>query len=566
MESLLSLSRKLTKQLLDGKKEKLGKEFFYMFSISKFILLKETILKKDSQEHILHFDNIKNKKYIPVIYELYDYIRKNGTYHIKESDSVLLQKRTNDSQKLTKALWILNKVRDSFVHGQYKFDFEHDLIIIDNNHMEENEPYSLKCAIPLNLLNGLSFFITELENNNESKESILERYNTYLKEISNEYNIDISKYLKNSFINNINKQYDNKLNIKLYDNNNYNLNYYNNNNYIYNNLDMVYDKPAISSKPKKDEYTTYDIPGQSKIKRYISVLELNELKKIISLLVNYKPKNSNEEELIYRILLEYKSIIERKEELEKEEEFHGKTQNLLNEIYHILGIKNKSKNMDAIISLYNYMALSFSYEPKIDFSYIKTDGLIFEFDQNYSNTISAIHNKCKDFNEEIEFQIKHYNDHPNDGFRHSLMDKFAKFYTDILNRLSNKNEMIIKSIRNSVEHGNYKAFKEGYVGLYDLPKQNDTSTVKFKCIATPDTLLNITNAINKESLKEEFTLEDFFNELKNIVKDDSCNKLINNLNLMSNIIFGRDLDANKTMESMYHSAIVTALNNSITKR
>ena len=43
-----------------------------MFSISKFILLKERILKKDSANNILYFNNVKDAKYIPAILSFAD--------------------------------------------------------------------------------------------------------------------------------------------------------------------------------------------------------------------------------------------------------------------------------------------------------------------------------------------------------------------------------------------------------------------------------------------------------------------------------------------------------------
>lgn len=43
MKELIKLSRELVENLLDGNKKKLGKEYYLMFTISKFILLKERI-------------------------------------------------------------------------------------------------------------------------------------------------------------------------------------------------------------------------------------------------------------------------------------------------------------------------------------------------------------------------------------------------------------------------------------------------------------------------------------------------------------------------------------------
>ena len=44
MKDLIKLSRELVENLFNGKQQKLGKEYFFMFSISKFILLKEIYL------------------------------------------------------------------------------------------------------------------------------------------------------------------------------------------------------------------------------------------------------------------------------------------------------------------------------------------------------------------------------------------------------------------------------------------------------------------------------------------------------------------------------------------
>lgn len=577
MIKLIELARELTEKLLNDESHKLSKEYFYMFSISKFVLLKEKIVKKDSQNHILYFNNIKNRKYIPILYELYDYISKNGRYQIKRTDIVSLEELNTDSQKLAKAVWILNKMRDSFAHGMYSFDFENEVIIINNDHSNETEPYCLQCTIPIELLNSLSFFINDLENE-DKKKNTLQRYKEYLSQLANQYNINYEKYYNNPYIYNINKKYDNdykieKINKDIYYNNDnkINYNYYNidNSTYNYNSTHSEQSYPKKNkAKPQYDKFE-FEIPNSSVIRHYINEMELEELRQLINLVTKYKPKNKHEVELIYKILFEYKTIIERVYELQENEEFSKKTQHLIDEIYGILDIKKKSKKMDAIVSLYNYMVLSFSQIKNIsdvDLSYVKTEGLYFEFDQNYSNTIKALNSLCEDFNNKIEPLLEKYSKHPNDSFRHSLMDTFAKFYTDVLKKYNDKNTMIITSIRNSVEHGNYIAIKGGYVGLYDQPKQNDNITRKFSCVSSPETLFKIATDINKKALKENYTLKDFFKELENVVDNETYKKIIHNLNELSKIIFGKELETDNTMEKMYYSALVTVLKNATTKR
>ena len=95
MKELIKLSRELVENLLDGNKKKLGKEYYLMFTISKFILLKERILKKDSANKILYFNNVKYAKYIPAILSFADEIKKNGDYKI-DNTSIMLKENNID--------------------------------------------------------------------------------------------------------------------------------------------------------------------------------------------------------------------------------------------------------------------------------------------------------------------------------------------------------------------------------------------------------------------------------------------------------------------------------------
>lgn len=174
MKNLVKLSRELVENLLSGNKQKLGKEHFFMFSISKFILLKERILKKDSRNNILYFNNIKNAKYIPAILSFAEEIKKNATYQIN-CTTIKLKKENKNFQKLSEALWFFNKVRDSLAHGQYTIDLENDILLINNDHSNEaNNAYKLVCSIPIQLLNSISFYIEEI--NEKTNEKDLSRH------------------------------------------------------------------------------------------------------------------------------------------------------------------------------------------------------------------------------------------------------------------------------------------------------------------------------------------------------------------------------------------------------
>ena len=76
----LNLARMITEKFLAEDNPHFGQDAFYMFSVSKFILLKERIIKKDSINNILYFDNSKFNAYIPIILDFYKQILKSGNY------------------------------------------------------------------------------------------------------------------------------------------------------------------------------------------------------------------------------------------------------------------------------------------------------------------------------------------------------------------------------------------------------------------------------------------------------------------------------------------------------
>ena len=209
------------------------------------------------------------------------------------------------------------------------------------------------------------------------------------------------------------------------------------------------------------------------------------------------------------------------------------------------------------------MSLIFSQTEEIDYSKIKMHHMYINFNPkdevetkgiaiNYFNTIESIKRKCSEFNLKIESYISNYDNNQNS--RPFLMNSFAKFYAEIMEAMGKRNKFIIDSVRNAVEHGNYKHHKKGYVVMYDQTDHNDDETIKFVAAANPQALFNITRQI--ESIKsDEFLLGDFVRQLSSIIGNELFEKTWNNLNQLSNIIFGKELNLSYTMENMYHEAL-----------
>ncbi len=595
MKNLIRLSRELVENLLNGNKQKLGKEYFFMFSISKFVLLKERILKKDSVNNVLYFNNVKDAKYIPAILSFADEIKKNGNYQINNT-SIRLKKTDRDSQKLAEALWLFNKVRDSLAHGQYTIDLENDSILINNDHSNAiNNAYKLVCSIPIKLLNSISFYIEEINKKTDEKE-LSRAYREYLEKIATNYDIDTKKLFDNNYIININKYYNNKLKLddyKYY--NDYDNNKYYNNPYNINNEFINKDKNFERKTKQNKDFISTDEIGDDKIKKLLNNLTIEELYRLVELLLEYKPTSEKQKEQINQIIKKFKSLVDQRIKLEEQKIFDAKSSKLMSEISDILGIKVGTKNADATIALYMYMNLVFSQSSEIDYSHICLRNLIIDvnpykyedkdldnlnlsdnerqkisstinFEKNYMNIKNYINKLCTEFSEKMNIRIEAYYNNPSESFRNLLMDIYAEFYTSIMYSIGNRNQLIITSIRNSVEHGNYYVNKNGSLILYDQTDHSDNKSIKILCGALPQQLFDIAKTIELGDSKDKYNMDDFFKELETIVDKTTLNNIMNTMNNFSKIIFGKDIDVNNSMEHMYQEAITNIVSQRISKK
>ena len=573
----LNLARMITKKFLAEDNPHLGQDAFYMFSVSKFILLKERIIKKDSVNNILYFDNNKFNAYIPIILDYYKQILKSGSYTRNDTTIELSDKR-NKPHKFEDAIWCFNKVRDSLAHGKYSFDFNRKCIIIDN--VAEDNSYSLKCEIPIDLLNSFTFFVEE-NITKVDKEELKQLYKVYIKKMTASFDVDNKVYynpyiynyipyndyiIKNSIITN-----DYKIDNSKIKSNNYN--YSNISDNIMKKKGYEYGKIGYSDQVFENDDAITEKEIDFVLNQEIDKLSIEELCKLAKLLLLVKSKNTKEKEQIIVLLKQFKILLSQYSAKKDDKEYTRKTEDLIVEMQNILGIKNSCKKSNGIISLYNYMSLVFSQVEGIDYSRLKIHQMLISFTPNnriegtavnYFNTIESIKKKCDEFNLKMESHISNYSNNQNQNYRHSLMDSFAKFYTEIMGAIGNRNKYVIDSVRNAVEHGNYKYHKKGYVVMYDQTDHNDDDTIKFVAAVNPQALFNISKQI--ESTKsDEFLLSDFVNQLSSIIGNELFERTWNNLNQLSNIIFGKELNLSYTMENMYHEALATIVSASIKK-
>ena len=348
---------------------------------------------------------------------------------------------------------------------------------------------------------------------------------------------------------------------------------------------------GIQSKPNQ-LYTSTEEKDDNIIKTDLNKLKIEELYRLVKLLLDYNPTSEKQKEQITKIIKEFKSLVDESIKLEEQKVFDTKSSELMREISDILGIKVGTKNKDAYIALYMYMNLVFGRKNEIDYSHICLRNLIVDinpykykdkdldnpdlteeekqkiskiinYEKNYLNIKNYINKLCIDFSNKMDSRIKIYYTNPSENFRHSLMDIYAEFYTSIINYIGKRNQLIISSIRNSVEHGNYYVNKNGSLILYDQIDHSDNNSIKFLSSTLPQQLFDITKTIELCDSKDKYIMDDFFKELEHIVDKTTLNNIMNTMNNYSKIIFGKNIDINNSMEQMYQEALANIISQHI---
>lgn len=443
---LIKLARELTDKFLNHKEYKLRKEHFIMFSISKFILLKEMLVKKDTRTNTLYFDDIKNERYIEMIMLLAKEIKKDGVVSY-DRDVTQLESQSLDN-KLKEAIWIFNKVRDSLAHGRYEIDLDNDAINIDNDFSSDlSNPFKLVCTIPVSLLNSISYYV-------EYGNTSLEKYKDVKLKYLNIFEIDKDLFYKNN-------DYLKKI--------------------LYNNKEEIdYKSSSYINKTVTDG---------------LILSKEDEIKEIISLL--YK---------------------------KREKETSKKTIQIIREMSDILGLGNEEAY--GIVALYNYMSIVLLNKQSEDYVYFPLDGIEWMFTKSNGfeeNTKEKIKDTCEKFLEKGVLAIKVYYEHPSEKFRESIMYMFAKFYTDILDKLSIINKLVLSNIRNGVAHGNFNCINNEIV-LFNQENHLDSKDIKFGCKARSEDLFELTKRID---LKDStFKVKDFYNTLSCYIDNGLLSRII----------------------------------------
>ena len=481
-------ARRFASKCISDKLKDLNPNEYYILQISKFILLKEKLIKKDRKSN-LHFDYDCYHEYVPTIKEIGDTLIKNATkLQIKNVLNVIIEpEKYNNDLELKYYILLIHKLRDCLAHGTYDVDFKKRVILINN----DTNDMDLITYIPMDLI---------------------EKF-TYIKMPTR-----ISHYKKIDY-----KGLDigNKDNIYF---NNYKYNNIDNNQYIYNRKDNI-------------EYISPDIERRS------NKYKIEELEVLRSLIVY-----ANSIGLPHEFL---DSIAKQVKQTGIQEEFGKRIpivftiKSLVDEISSIIGIKTKSANPYAFVATYNYMQIYLSNKyhelwnkrPEI-LSHLRLSKINPIFSPN-PDSYKLINDTIRNIIKRTRKAIEKYKFVSNITYKEKILNdintSFKNNIGSILKILGNRNMDIITGIRNSIEHGNFMDF-DGEVVLYDKDDQNDDESVNFISMGSCKDYFELIETLDLKLLTP-LTNNELLEELKGMVSKDLLDEfrlLIEEINELNN--------------------------------
>ena len=550
-------AREFAKRTLEGERNDVEKEDYIMFLLSKFVLLKENIIKKNIDENILYFDYEKNYKYLNAIKYIVDYVRKNGILISNNIEVIILPENLKVDESLKAYIRDFHKIRDSIAHGKYQPDAEKGLIKINNTNIKENEPktensFDIKIDLPIEILEIFEYIISNPKEKYSEEE--IDNFNKQIETSRKKYKYDYSKINKNI----INKEYyeinniinkratiDTKKQNKIMNNqpkdnlkqinNIINKEYYEINNIINKKatIDVGKQNKIMNNQPKDNFKQTSNILNNKDtkyiIKEYEKILEEildctrtsnsiseNKKQKILYLLSKYK-------------LLKYdfnKNTIVIKRTSKPEDSVVRKLKVIIDEIAAIIGINKEENSVIEIPATYNYLQILLSTkEESIEQSPADEKSLgklkISKLNPKYLLTDSqadVINKKIKLTTKKIRKMINQYINHKTIEQREYIMIEFKRLNEELFEALIIRNKEIIASIRNSIEHGNIEP-QNGDMKLYDQTDPKDEESTNFTCKGSPKDFLEVFEKIELQDKNDDFSYKDFLHEIEYILQD-----------------------------------------------
>ncbi len=480
-------ARLFAKKCLSDKLFDLNPNEYNILQISKFILLKERLIKKDDNDTI-YFNYDLYHEYVDTIKEIGDTLVKNSVVlKIKHILNVVVTpSEYNNDNELKFYILLIHKLRDILAHGNYEINKIGEIIIRnDSNDM------TMISRLPIELIEKFTFIKRPLRKSFHQK--LEDKYNTKLTYVNRD---------------------------KIY-NDDYKLN-------------NIYDNEKITTPNMKSADDYYYNYGPKTKKEELEVLKA---------LLLYANKVGISHRKIDHIVT---SLKENGISLGNNKPIMFDIKRIIDEIANITGLKSREMNPYAFASVYNYMQIYLSNKhkelwetrpeilshlklSKINPQYAKTNPQIYKEINILIKTIVNRTNKA----------IKKYQLVTNIEYKKRILDdiniSFKKNINDILRLLSSRNMDIITCIRNGIDHGNILEDRDKII-IYDKDNQKDNKSINFISIASCEDYYNLIETLEL-GVVTPLTNRELLVELKSIVEPNLLNQfelLIDEIETLNN--------------------------------
>ena len=475
----INRAHELVMKCINNKKASYMIDDYYTLQISKFLLLKESIIKKNPRTNTIYFNYGKNIEYLKPIKKIVKYLSEHGVI-INNDINVVITPKEYETEKLKYIILTFHKLRDAIAHGEYEIDTKNETIII-NNLDPKNSEYNMHCVIPISLLEeftycGIPENIMNILIKNEKEIFKVNVRKDVIKRNKTGFQI-----VKDNPYNNL--IYNNYMTInKIYDNNLHNIN-----NLYYNKDILNYDDKKIS---KSYQY-------ESSLKVIKTLLDYIKNSKTIS------PETKKKAIQLAKKILDNPKYYKALEGLEKDIEYLKKIQDLIDDLCKILNIDNGINSIKHI-AIYNYVQMYLSncldnedVELKEKIKYIRTSKLKVSFltDKNDTNNpdikiIRKVRDIIKHY-KKLMLQCKNNPNSTNNDYQKIILG-FYNASQELFPLIEERNQAIITSIRNAIDHGNIK-LDDDNITLNDT---NDIENDKFSCSTTTEDLFTVINDLD----------------------------------------------------------------------
>ena len=588
-QDIIRLSKELveTYSPYHNKSDKeLTEEHYYVLTVSKFILMKEKLVKKDEIEVIdnngekrrsetITFQIDDNIDYLSGILFFIDKVAEENNLDLAElyqlfeskdlwkvsiepvdytnkvivSPNKLGTTTDNNLNNLKFFIYFYHAIRNQLAHGNYHINKDISSV--------ELTIYGKKINVSIELMNCIGLILNKREYHRELT-GFEKKFNIEHSSINyfNEYQQTPSSILFDNIVANDNKKtfipstkYSKEKKIFNYEEKDY----YNKNSEL---IDLLKSLKKIMSDPNILNRITNSRLNQSEAKRLYSLVD--EL------------LNIDKEQL---------------EELINSDD--SKAKSMLQEIIKILGLEITPELRVYIASLYNYSQVVCAHKKDDDdYRFVHMSritkvanpgkGIDGEPDKEIEEIIKLIKRECSRLNNAM-------NKNKGDGAIVGRVNSIKIFFINVLSLLAARNSKIISDIRNAIEHGNFKPedMVDGRVSieLFDQIKHTDPNNRNFECVVDSNDLFNLMQEIeiapsqleteflpenqqdieDKRIIAPDFTLESFLEEIKILVSQRTFEKIKANLeqyirDLYKNTDMINDIN-NIPIERVLHDAI-----------